>query len=177
MFLKPPVMTSVFQGDFKVSNDPAVCLMAILGSCVATCLFDEDAKIGGLNHFLLPRSAKGADSDLRYGVQSMELLINALLKTGANKANLKAKVFGGAQMLDEFSNIGQRNAEFAYCFLDDENIPYIAKCTAGNQARRIRFWPTTGRAQQMLVARTEAPLPTGPQKSTPDLAKSEVVLF
>lgn len=155
----PPVVTTVYQGEFKISADPNECLVTILGSCVATCFYDPIARVGGVNHFLLPNGSASDGSNLRYGIHSMELLINGLLKAGVAKKELRAKVFGGAQMLDEFSNIGERNAEFAFGFLDAENIPCVSKSTLGNQARRIKFWPATGRVQQLLVARTEVPKP------------------
>ena len=146
---------TIFQGEFEVSDDPEICLVTILGSCVATCLYDPQRGIGGVNHFLLPGGGKGQDNNLRYGVHSMELLINALLRGGAEKRNLCAKVFGGARMLDEFSDIGKSNADFAQEFLDTESIPCVSKSLQGNRhqvsARRIRFWPVTGRVQQYLV--------------------------
>ena len=169
--------TTVYQGEFKISSDPNECLTTILGSCVATCLYDEDAQVGGVNHFLLPTGPSGEGSNLKYGLHSMELLINALLKSGARKNQIKAKVFGGSRMLDELSNIGGKNVEFAFEFLKDEKIPCVSESTLGNQARRIKFWATTGRVQQLLVARTELPKVAPVPKPEPTSPQSDIILF
>ena len=145
----------VIQGSHAVSDDPEVVLMTILGSCVATCLWDERRGIGGMNHFLLPEGSSG-DSEVRlYGAHAMELLINDLMKRGAKKERLKGKLFGGASMIEGLSAVGARNATFAKKFLEREGIPCIAESLGGKRARRIRFWPVQGKAQQLFVA--EAP--------------------
>ncbi|RVV98738.1 chemotaxis protein CheD [Mesobaculum littorinae] len=141
----------VIQGEFRVTSDPQDILVTILGSCVATCLFDEQAGIGGLNHFLLARSSEPDQASLKYGAYSMELLINALLKGGAQKRRLKAKVFGGARMIKGLSDIGDSNGRFAISFLAHEGIPVVNTSLGGTQARKIRFDATRGKAQQMLV--------------------------
>lgn len=145
-------MVHVHQGQFTVSARDNIVLSAVLGSCVSTCLFDPRARIGGMNHFLLPRSAVASDH-IRFGANSMELLINGLLKAGARRGDLQAKVFGGAQMAENFGEIGQSNAEFALWFLKQEAIPCVGQSLLGRQARRIMFWPTTGSARQRLIDR------------------------
>ena len=87
----------IIQGEYKVVSDPDVVLTTILGSCVAACLRDPVSGVGGMNHFLLPGtgSVTGGDAT-RYGVHLMELLINGLLKQGARRDRLEAKIFGGA---------------------------------------------------------------------------------
>jgi chemotaxis protein CheD len=91
---------------------------------------------------------------MRYGVNSMELLINGLLQNGAARSRLKAKLFGGAHVIKSLSDVGAQNAEFATRFLSDEGITCVAKSLGGNRARRVRFWPTDGRAGQMLLEST-----------------------
>lgn len=139
------------QGEFAVSAEPALCLTTLLGSCVAACLWDADAGVGGMNHFLLPEAPEGATGDRRYGVQSMELLINDLLKRGARRDRLSAKVFGGARMTDALADIGRRNADFVQVFLKDEAIPIRNASLGGDVARRIQFWPASGRVRQHFV--------------------------
>lgn len=156
---RPPVQT-VIQGSFAVGALPDEVLTTVLGSCVATCLHDPVARIGGLNHFLLPGAGEGAG--MRYGLNLMELLINALLKRGARRERLEAKLFGGAQITPGLTNAGRANAEFARRFLTEEGIRCLSESLGGSQARKIRFWPASGRAQQMLVGRdavTEPPVP------------------
>lgn len=144
------------QGETHVTDDPNELLTTILGSCVAACIRDPIAQVGGMNHFLLPEGG-GDDRDaMRYGVNAMELLINGLLKNGASRQNLQAKLFGGANVLSGLSNIGSRNAEFARTYLADEGIPVIGGNVGGRMPRRIQYWPLTGRARQLALATGEA---------------------
>lgn len=149
--------TNVIQGGFAVGNRDEDVLVTILGSCVATCLYDPATRIGGLNHFLLPEGRGADQSNQKYGTNLMELLINALLKKGARRESLEAKLFGGGRMISGMANIGARNAAFAEQFLRNEAIPLTGKSLGGDQARKLRFWPASGRAQQMLLARTDPP--------------------
>lgn len=152
---------NIIQGGHHVDNDPSVVLTTILGSCVAACLWDPEACVGGMNHFLLPGHANfqnrcsGMESQ-RYGVNLMELLINDLLRRGAVKSRLKAKLFGGAAMIKGLTDIGAMNAAFAEGFLRDEGIELLGGSLRGIQGRRIQFWPVGGRARQaFLSAETE----------------------
>jgi chemotaxis protein CheD len=145
----------VVQGEYAVSEDPNVMMGTILGSCVAACVRDPVAGVGGMNHFLLPGDREGSTTDgpnaLRYGVQSMELLLNALYRKGARRERLEVKLFGGARVIDGLSDIGQQNADFAERFLQAEGIPLMGSSLRGDQARRIQFWPVSGRVRQMAL--------------------------
>ncbi|PTE22751.1 chemotaxis protein CheD [Cereibacter changlensis JA139] len=141
----------VMQGGYEASALPGDMFTTILGSCVCTCLCDPEAGIGGINHFLLPDTGGSTSRQLHYGLHSMELLINALLKLGASKDRLQAKLFGGAMMNNRLGGIGRANAEFAQRFLENEAITCVSKSLGGTLARRIRYWPTSGRAQQLFL--------------------------
>ena len=162
----------VIQGEFAVTDDPNIVLTAILGSCVACCLHDPIARVGGMNHFLLPGDESSGDDSLRYGVNSMELLINGLFRRGARRDRIEAKLFGGARVLAGLSDVGAQNAAFARRFLKEEGIPCIGESLGGNQARRVRFSPTTGAARQLLLDKVdqstlavEAPRRKAPEKA------------
>lgn len=143
---------AVVQGEFRISADPSVQLSTILGSCVAVCLHDPVARIGGMNHFLLPfGQEEGTNRPVRYGLFAMEMLINALMKEGARKSQLQAKIFGGARISSDLRDIGQSNAAFARNFLATENIPCTAESLGGTNARRLVFQPATGHARMLLV--------------------------
>jgi len=152
----------IVQGQQHVDSDPNVVLTTILGSCVAACMWDSQAGIGGMNHFLLPgkvtpaRPGGGAPSSLRYGVHLMELLVNALLRKGAARDRLQAKLFGGACMIRGLTDVGAMNAAFAEQFLAAEGIAMVGGSLRGENGRRIQFWPTTGRARQVLMAKENA---------------------
>lgn len=143
---------TIIQGDYAVSADPTVVMSTVLGSCIAVCLFDPRAAVGGMNHFLLAGSGTVRSDDLKYGVNAMELLINRLLRAGAERHMLQAKLFGGARMTDHSRDIGKSNAEFALEFLDREAIKCLSQSLGGTQARRIQFTPATGAARQLQVA-------------------------
>ena len=148
----------VIQGEYKVVNDPNVVLTTILGSCVAACMRDPVVGVGGMNHFLLPGSADalaaGGDAT-RYGVHLMELLINGLLKQGARRDRLEAKIFGGAKTIARFSNVGEQNARFARQFLLDEGIRLVGESTGGDHGRKLEYWPSSGRARQHALTGVE----------------------
>lgn len=166
-------LQTVVQGEFKVSSEPTIVLSTILGSCVSVCLFDEAARLGGMNHYLLAEGTGHDSNTLRYGTHAMELLINALLRKGATRHRLKAKVFGGAKMNGRFAHIGQANASFAQNFLQAEGIPIAGKDLGGKQARRVNFHPFTGLARCNLtdatISETSIPPTKAPAKSTKPL--------
>ncbi len=145
---------NIVQGEHHVAKDPEVMLTTILGSCVAACLYDPVAALGGMNHFLLPGDRPGLDTSqgggaMRYGAYSMELLVNGLLREGAQRQRLRAKLFGGARMLKGLTDVGDANAAFAERFLLQEGINLVGGSLRGDRGRRIQFWPATGRAQQI----------------------------
>ncbi len=164
----------VAQGEFQTSHLPNIVFSTVLGSCVSACIWDPDIGVGGMNHFLL---AKSSDADearsLRYGVHAMEMLINDLLKKGARRKGLRAKLFGGANMASNLGDIGQSNARFAKSFLETEDIPCLAESLGGTSARRVLFRPTVGQARQLIVESGDfverpAPAPTlGPTHHQP----------
>jgi chemotaxis protein CheD len=152
----------VMPGAFLVTGDD-VALSTLLGSCVAACIRDPLRRIGGMNHFLLPGDPDkpllddddGAPG--RYGVFAMELLINALLKRGARRESLEAKVFGGGQVMRSVSavGVGARNADFVVSFLAAEGIPLLSSDLRGDCARRVAFFPVSGRVLCRQLERIE----------------------
>ena len=138
----------VQPGEF-FATDRDVPIVTVLGSCVAACLRDRESGIGGMNHFMLPRcnEAGPASASARYGVNAMELLINELIRLGARRAHLEAKVFGGGNVLEGVStlNIGQANARFVTNFLRAESIPLAGSDLEGMGSRKVYFFPATGR--------------------------------
>lgn len=138
----------ILPGEYFVSSQEAL-LVTVLGSCVAACIRDADSGIGGMNHFMLPddggRNPLGMST--RYGTYAMEVLINHLLKLGARRNRLEAKVFGGGAVLASLasSNVGTKNAEFVLDFLKMENIPVVAKDLLDSYPRKVYYFPHSGR--------------------------------
>ncbi|HVK93407.1 MAG TPA: chemoreceptor glutamine deamidase CheD [Noviherbaspirillum sp.] len=126
-------------------------IVTVLGSCVSACIRDRLTGIGGMNHFMLPDSGGDVDSpvsaSMRYGTYAMEVLINDLLKAGARRENLEAKVFGGGNVLRGFVaiNVGERNAQFVRDYLRAENIRLVAEDLNDIHPRKVYFFPRTGK--------------------------------
>lgn len=153
----------IVQGERGVSADPQVMFSTILGSCVAACLFDPEANVGGINHFLLAEPQPGQVVDPaaahRYGVNAMELLINEMLCHGARRPRLRAHLYGGANLNAGMRAIGTDNADFAVRFLQQENIPLLVRDLGGIHARRLEFQPAHGRARAKVVRDSMVPAP------------------
>jgi chemotaxis protein CheD len=133
------------------ATDKDMVLVTVLGSCVAACLRDVRTGIGGMNHFMLPKTEKDPTSPVsmsaRYGTFAMEILINQLIKMGARRENMEAKVFGGGNVLRGFTmnNIGESNANFVLEYLANEKIPVRAEDMLGVHPRKIYYFPATGK--------------------------------
>lgn len=140
----------ILPGEYYVSARELL-MVTVLGSCVAACVRDRISGIGGINHFMLPDDRRDEDSrfgrSMRYGDYAMEILINQLLKLGARRSNLEAKVFGGGNVLPGFKThvVGDRNARFVLDYLTTEAIPIVARDLLGNYPRKVYFFPSTGR--------------------------------
>lgn len=133
-------------------TDNGTALTTVLGSCVAACLHDAQAGVAGMNHFMLPNDSEEAPRShadaMRYGVYAMNTLLKEVLRAGAKRERLHAKVFGGGAVLSHMTtlNIGDRNAEFVLKFLREQGIPIAAQDLRGSHARRVCFMPSTGKA-------------------------------
>ena len=140
----------ILPGEY-FATDKNMVLVTVLGSCVTACLRDPRAGVGGMNHFMLPRSeqdpANPISMSARYGTFAMEILINQLLKMGARRENMEAKVFGGGNVLRGFTvnSIGEANANFVTEYLHNERIKIVAEDLLGVNPRKLYFFPLTGR--------------------------------
>lgn len=169
---------TVLQGEVKVSADPHVEMTTVLGSCVATCLYDPQARIGGMNHFLLaepPAHMNSMAFDEHYGLFLMELLINEMLSAGALKSRMKARIYGGANLHAGMRQIGSVNAAFARQFLANEGIQLMHEDLGGNSARRVHFLPALGKVRCRTADAQAAP-ETLPVRR-PATASGDVELF
>ncbi len=144
----------VLPGEYFVDSDELL-IMTTLGSCIAVCLWDRTARVGGLNHFMLP---DGDEDSGRYGSYAMELLINEMLKRGAGHLSLEAKVFGGGQVVAGMDslNVGERNTRFVLNYLKTERIPVVSKDVLDIYPRKVCFLPASGKAMVKRLAATQA---------------------
>lgn len=142
----------VLPGEYFVSRDE-MAIVTVLGSCIAACLWDRFMRIGGMNHFMLP-DGDSSDVSGRYGSYAMELLINEMLKLGARRESMQAKIFGGAQVMANFTtmNVGERNTSFVTEYLQTERIPIVSEDVLDIYPRKVVFFPSTGKAMVKRLA-------------------------
>ena len=156
-------VAKILPGEFYVSQVDEL-IATTLGSCVSACIWDAQAGLGGMNHFMLPLTDKeahqvnwgqrnNANDATRYGNYAMEHLINEILKHGGQRKNLRAKVFGGGNVMRQQSDVGRKNAAFVRDYLDTEGIPLLAQDLGLNYPRKVLFNPKTGKA---LMKRLES---------------------
>ncbi|MEL7105271.1 MAG: chemotaxis protein CheD [Pseudomonadota bacterium] len=160
--------TYIAQGEQAIGSNPEDIITTTLGSCVAVCLWDSVRMLGGMNHILLPDFGDWSRVN-NFGGSAMDRLVNALLKEGADRRDMRAKVFGGAAMIAGLSDIGHRNAAFVRAYLKREGIPCDAESTGGEMARQVKYWPHDGRARQRLVSGFEEPAPKPQQNVANDI--------
>lgn len=170
---------AIVQGEHAVVAEPDVVITTLLGSCVAVCLMDPEAQIGGMNHFLLgepdPAHNVRAEDMHRYGIHAMELLINAMMQMGAVRSRLRAHVYGGATIIAAFGAIGSANAAFALRFLKTEGIPVVKQEIGGTLPRKVEFVPYEGKARSYVVE--QGPRSVAPVWATTTPRNGDVELF
>jgi chemotaxis protein CheD len=146
----------LYPAELFVSKTPHQ-INTILGSCVAVCLFDPVLKIGGINHYMLPYWNGQGLASPKYGNIAIEKLLDKLISLGSNKNNLKAKIFGGGEVIEtqvvQF-HIGARNIEVAKLLLEEKKIPIISSSVGGKLGRKIEFITSTGEVRQKYVQKT-----------------------
>jgi chemotaxis protein CheD len=140
----------VLPGEYWVDSDDML-VMTTLGSCIAACLWDRQARVGGMNHFMLP---EGAGDCGRYGSYAMELLINEMMKRGATRQTMEAKIFGGGAVISGMNslNVGERNTQFVTDYLKTERIPIVSKDVLDVYPRKVCFLPASGKAMVKRLA-------------------------
>ncbi|WP_218044626.1 hypothetical protein [Aestuariispira insulae] len=154
----------VNQGNCYVSGREDEVLATVLGSCVAACIRDPLIGVGGMNHFMLPATdnvdlsswSSLVSPELRYGNFAMEQLINQILKKGGDRRRLEIKVFGGGNVLNTTSKVGHKNADFVERYLHDEGFDVVSSDLRGDCARRIKYYPVSGRVQLQRLGQEAA---------------------
>lgn len=147
----------VLPGEFFV-HDEDILITTTLGSCIAACLWDREKRVGGMNHFLLPDGGGNGDVSGRYGSYAMELLIGEMVKRGATRSTMEAKVFGGGAVLGGMNsiNVGERNTAFVMDYLRTERITVVSKDVMDIYPRKVCFLPASGKALVKRLASANA---------------------
>jgi chemotaxis protein CheD len=151
----------LYPAELFVSKSPYQ-VNTILGSCVSVCLFDPILQIGGINHYMLPYWNGQGLASPKYGNIAIDRLTDKMISLGCNKNNLKAKIFGGGEVIEtnivQF-HIGQRNIEVARTMLEDLKIPILSSSLGGKLGRKIEFYTYTGDVRQKYVQKTQQTQP------------------
>ncbi|MCA0243392.1 MAG: chemoreceptor glutamine deamidase CheD [Proteobacteria bacterium] len=144
----------VLPGEYFVFDED-IAVMTTLGSCIAACLWDREKRVGGMNHFMLPDSGGAADGG-RYGSYAMDRLIGELVKRGATRSTMEAKVFGGGAVISGMNtiNVGERNTAFVMNYLRTERITVVSKDVLDIYPRKVCFLPASGKAMVKRLAST-----------------------
>lgn len=144
----------VIPGEYFVSGED-VLIMTVLGSCIAACVWDAAVRVGGMNRLMLPEREADAGP---YGAYAMELMLNEMLKRGARRETMQARVFGGGAVMPRFvtTNLGARNTKFALDYLAAERIPVVSEDVLGMHPRKVCFFPITGKALVKRLAHTHS---------------------
>jgi chemotaxis protein CheD len=158
-------MAKVLPGEYYVTCGNEA-ISTVLGSCVAACIRDVKAGLGGMNHFMLPEDHGTATQDgwldpqtglaTRYGTHAMECLINELLKLGGRRERFEIKLFGAGRILASMTDVGARNAAFVHRYLQSEGFSVDAEDLGGIHPRRIIYFPVTGRVRVRRLRPLEA---------------------
>lgn len=137
------------------ASEEATLIKTLLGSCIAVCLYDPVAQVGGMNHFMLPHGSAEGPDPTRFGVHAMDTLIGAVMKVGGDRRRLVAKIFGGAHVLDiqgSVAGVPQQNIVFVREFLARDGLVLVGEDVGGYQPRHVHFHSRSGRALVKKVA-------------------------
>jgi len=152
-------MVKVFPGEFHLTDRADEVLVTVLGSCVSACIRDPYARVGGMNHFMLPHHSSGSWGDdlrsTRFGNFAMEKLINELIKAGCSRDRMEIKLFGGGNVTDTTNAIGTENSKFVLRYLEAEGLRCAAQDLGGTLPRRIHYNPATGKVVRRLLGTSE----------------------
>jgi chemotaxis protein CheD len=148
-------IVNVHAGDCFVTSQPNEVASTVLGSCVAACIRDPEAGVGGMNHFLLPNTKDYDAASARFGAFAMETLINEIFKRGGKRQRLEVKLFGGGNVIKSSALVGDLNTAFAIGYVTDEKLKLAGFDVGGNWPRKIRYFPTTGKALVRKLSRQD----------------------
>ena len=147
----------ILPGQYYVTMHGEM-IATVLGSCISACVRDTVFGIGGMNHFMLPMESGGGSSNetwnseaTRYGNFAMEALINDILKAGGRKENLEIKVFGGANVLENATTVGERNIAFVHTFIKTEGFTLAGEDMGDIYPRKVQYYPQTGKVRMMKL--------------------------
>jgi chemotaxis protein CheD len=150
----------IYAGDYYVSSDDEM-IGTSLGSCIAVCLYDPCIKVGGMNHFMLPGKISLLETtghSAKYGITAINSLMDSMIKKGAIKKNIIAKLFGGGAVLafeNKKTTIPDNNIRIARVMLEMEDIPITEEDTGGKFIRKVFLDIATGKVYLKKILRSD----------------------
>ncbi len=152
-------LINVGIAEIGVASAPDM-LRTILGSCVSVCLYDPEAKVGGMSHIMLPEKKQDSPALKKYADTAIPLLISEMEKQNAERKNITAKIIGGAKMFDVVENsimgeIGRKNIKRVREILIDFEIPVVSEDTGGDYGRTVDFHLETGEVRVRTMGKEE----------------------
>ncbi len=146
----------ILPGEYYVTNQDEI-ITTVLGSCVSACVRDKVFGIGGMNHFMLPKTSANMSHHIqqggswseatRYGSYAMEMMLNDILKHGGRRENLEIKIFGGGRIISNMTDVGRRNVEFIQEYIRNENLNLVSQDTGDIYPRKVVFHPLSGKVK------------------------------
>jgi len=146
-------------GEHHVTRRRQDMILTVLGSCVSACIRDPVARVGGMNHYMLPSSEDGlwdgGARSMRFGSVAMEQLVNDVVAMGGQRERLEVKLVGGARMFDFDVDVGDRNCLFGLDFIRQAGLSLVSTDLRGTEARQVHYMPCEGRLWVKSLSRTE----------------------
>lgn len=144
----------IMPGEYYVTRNDEL-IATTLGSCIAACVRDPFAGIGGMNHFMLPaderEDATATDQSARYGNVAMAQLISDILRHGGRRERLEVKIFGGGNVMPSMTMVGSINTAFIREYLQEQGFTIAAEDLGGSTPRKVIYFPATGRVMMQRV--------------------------
>ena len=148
-------VVKILPGDHYVTTAADEVLATVLGSCISACIYDPKTKKGGMNHFMLPKSASGTwgghSAGMRFGNFAMDVLLNDILTVGRKRTDLDVKIFGGGNIMGDVMGVGQKNIDFIKDYIKEESLNITQKSLGERFARRLFYFPLTGKVIEKKV--------------------------
>ncbi|OFX75675.1 MAG: chemotaxis protein CheD [Bacteroidetes bacterium GWE2_29_8] len=143
----------LYPSNLFMSRKPHI-VSTILGSCVSVCLYDPVLQVGGINHYMLPLWNGQELASPKYGNIAIIKLIEKMTSNGSQISNIKAKLFGGGEIIETKVNtfqIGERNISVAKEMLESEKIPIVSRSVGGKLGRKILYNTFTGEVGMRFI--------------------------
>lgn len=151
---------SVDMAEIKVAKAPQQFVTFGLGSCIAVCVYDALAQVGGVAHVLLPTSPASREITTpgKFGDTAVPELLKQIEELGAIHSRLQIVIVGGANMFSfdtkkTIFDIGKRNIKAVETACALAGVPIVSRFVGGDCGRRMEFDLDTGLVNVCTIER------------------------